>query len=70
MPEKIWNEAARHYNESELATLVLWISMTNVWNRLNVSTRQIAGEWAKSAEARKWVEKAASTRQKATGAAV
>lgn len=70
VPDEIWNEAARHYNESELATLVLRISMTNVWNRLNVSTRQIAGEWAKSAEARKWVEKEAGTRQKATGAAV
>jgi hypothetical protein len=26
--------------------------MTNVWNRLNVTTRQVAGEWAKSEEAR------------------
>jgi hypothetical protein len=30
--------------------------MTNVWNRLYVTTRQVAGEWAKSAEAQKWKE--------------
>lgn len=58
VPDEIWNEAARHYNEQELGTLVLWISMTNAWNRMNVSTRQVAGEWAKSAEAREWAEKA------------
>jgi hypothetical protein len=31
--------------------------MTNVGNRLNAATKQIAGEWMKSAEARNWVEK-------------
>jgi alkylhydroperoxidase family enzyme len=56
VPDKIWNEAARHYNERELASLLLWIGVTNVWNRLNVATRQVAGEWAKSAEAQKWAE--------------
>jgi AhpD family alkylhydroperoxidase len=58
VPDVIWNEAARHYNERELASLVLWIAMTNVWNRLNVATRQVAGEWAKSADAQKWAETA------------
>ena len=56
VPDEIWNEAARHYNERELASLILWIAMTNVWNRLNVATRQVAGEWAKSAEAQRWAE--------------
>src|SRR5574337_477699 len=56
VPDEIWNEAARYYSESELATLVLWISITNVWNRLNVATRQVAGEWAKSAEAKRVLE--------------
>src|SRR5579872_270015 len=56
VPDEIWNEAARHYNEKELAGLILWISMTNVWNRINVTTRQVAGEWAKSAEAQKVAE--------------
>jgi alkylhydroperoxidase family enzyme len=57
VPDDVWNEAKRHYNESQLAAILLHVSMTNVWNRLNVATRQVAGEWAKSADAKKWVEK-------------
>jgi AhpD family alkylhydroperoxidase len=46
VPDEIWNEAARHYDEAELAALVLAIASINVWNRLNVTTRQVAGaEW-------------------------
>ncbi len=56
VPDEIWNEAARHYRERELAALVLAIATINVWNRLNVVTRQVAGEWINSAEAKKWVE--------------
>jgi AhpD family alkylhydroperoxidase len=48
VPDEVWNEAARHFDERALATLILSIAMTNVWNRLNVSTRQVAGEWLKS----------------------
>jgi len=48
VPDAIWNEAARHYDEKQLAALVLSIAIINVWNRLNVSTRQVAGEWIKS----------------------
>src|SRR5262245_19790025 len=60
VPDHIWNEAAKHYDERSLAGLILAISLINVWNRLNVSTRQVAGEWAKSTEAREWLEKAAA----------
>src|ERR1700758_2527149 len=56
VPDDIWEEAARHYDERALAALILAIASINVWNRLNVSTRQVAGEWVKSAEAREWVE--------------
>jgi AhpD family alkylhydroperoxidase len=45
VPDEIWEEAARHYDETALAGLVLAIAGINVWNRLNVSTRQPAGEW-------------------------
>jgi AhpD family alkylhydroperoxidase len=45
VPDEIWNEAARHYDEQELAALILTISTTNVFNRLNVTTRQVAGAW-------------------------
>jgi AhpD family alkylhydroperoxidase len=44
--DEIWDEAARHYDESALAGLVLAIACINVWNRLNVATRQPAGVWA------------------------
>jgi len=62
VPEEIWQEATRPYTELELAARILWIAITNVWNRLNVTTRQVAGEWAKSADARKWVESGSGSR--------
>jgi AhpD family alkylhydroperoxidase len=43
VPDEIWQEAARHYEEKALAALVLAIATTNVFNRLNVTTRQRAG---------------------------
>lgn len=58
VPDDIWDEAAQHYNEQELAVLLLNIAIINVWNRLNVPTKQVAGEWVKSAEAKKWVQEA------------
>lgn len=56
VPDEIWNEAARHYDEKALAALVLSIATINVWNRLNVATAQVAGGWVKSAESRAWIE--------------
>lgn len=56
VPDEIWNEAARHYDERTLGALIVSIATINVWNRLNVATRQVAGEWVKSPEARAWVE--------------
>jgi AhpD family alkylhydroperoxidase len=44
VPDEIWDEAARHYDEKELAALVLWIATVNVFNRVNVATRQVPGE--------------------------
>jgi AhpD family alkylhydroperoxidase len=43
VPDSIWNEAKLYYDEPQLAALVLAIAATNVWNRLNVATRQVAG---------------------------
>ncbi|MFE4573350.1 carboxymuconolactone decarboxylase family protein [Paenibacillus chitinolyticus] len=42
VPDKIFNEAARHFDEAALATLIAGIATANLWNRFNVSTRQIA----------------------------
>ncbi|HVA64056.1 MAG TPA: carboxymuconolactone decarboxylase family protein [Terriglobales bacterium] len=43
VPDVIWDEAARHYDERALAALVIAIAAVNAWNRLNVATRQPAG---------------------------
>ena len=40
--DPIWSEAARHYDEAALAAIVLEIAGINLWNRLNVATRQMA----------------------------
>jgi AhpD family alkylhydroperoxidase len=45
VPDEIWDEAARHYDEQALAALIISIATVNAWNRLNASTRQVAGEW-------------------------
>lgn len=41
--DAVWKEAARHFDERTLAALVLNIGLINLWNRLNVTTRQPAG---------------------------
>lgn len=45
VPDEIWDEAARHFDKKALAALLIYIASTNTWNRLNVATRQVAGEW-------------------------
>lgn len=43
VPDEIWEEAARHYDEQGLSAILIMIATTNLFNRLNASTRQIAG---------------------------
>jgi AhpD family alkylhydroperoxidase len=62
VPDEVWNEAARHYDEPALAALLVQIALINVFNRINVATKQVAGEWVNSAEARKYSETHAATR--------
>jgi AhpD family alkylhydroperoxidase len=45
VPDEIWTRAAEHYDEPALAALVLHVALTNLFNRLNVSTLQPAGDW-------------------------
>jgi AhpD family alkylhydroperoxidase len=45
VPDEVWEEAARHYDDNQLGALVLSIATINTWNRLNAATRQITGEW-------------------------
>ncbi len=45
VPDDVWEEAARHYSEPQLAALVVAIAGINAYNRLNAATRQITGRW-------------------------
>ncbi len=41
--DDVWKDAAAHFSDAELAGLVLCIANINLWTRLNVTTRQVAG---------------------------
>ncbi|OZM81266.1 carboxymuconolactone decarboxylase family protein [Pseudonocardia sp. MH-G8] len=43
VPDVVWDDAARHYDEAELSSLLVSISAINAWNRLNAAVRQPAG---------------------------
>jgi len=60
IPDEVWEQAARHYDESELAALVVTIAAINAWNRINAATRQITGEWVGQ-----WVSQTDPTRHAA-----
>ncbi|MEU3252324.1 carboxymuconolactone decarboxylase family protein [Streptomyces sp. NPDC006997] len=44
--DDVWDGAATHYDETQLAAIVLMVGVTNLFNRLNATTRQTAGSWA------------------------
>jgi AhpD family alkylhydroperoxidase len=44
VPDAVWDAAAAEYDEPQLAALLLCIAQINTWNRLNVATRQVAGQ--------------------------
>ncbi|MGZ4312382.1 MAG: carboxymuconolactone decarboxylase family protein, partial [Solirubrobacteraceae bacterium] len=43
--DEVWEHAASHYDDGQLAVLVLAIAGINAWNRINAATRQVSGEW-------------------------
>ncbi|MGW3601930.1 carboxymuconolactone decarboxylase family protein [Micromonospora sp. NPDC005161] len=45
VPDQLWDLTAKHFDQKELAALLLNIAMTNAFNRLNAPTRQQAGTW-------------------------
>ena len=45
VPDQIWDTAAKHFDQKELAALLLNIAITNAFNRLNAPTRRQAGQW-------------------------
>ena len=50
VPDDVWLNASKHFDEDQLAALVFVISIINFYNRLNVITRQPGGDY----EAGKW----------------
>jgi AhpD family alkylhydroperoxidase len=58
--DEIWEEASRHYDELQLAGLVLTIAGINAWNRINASTQQITGAWVEQ-----WIHRPQPIRQSA-----
>jgi alkylhydroperoxidase AhpD family core domain len=43
--DEVWDNAAKHFDAEQLAALVVTIAGINTWNRLNVITRQPAGDY-------------------------
>jgi AhpD family alkylhydroperoxidase len=43
VPDEVYAAAAEHYDEQQLAALILSIGTINLWNRLNIAVRQEAG---------------------------
>jgi AhpD family alkylhydroperoxidase len=43
--DEIYAAAAEHYDERELATLIFSVGLINLFNRLNLATRQVAGSY-------------------------
>src|SRR5690349_527345 len=43
--DEVWEEAARHWNQVQLAAVVLHIGLVNLWNRVNVATKQEPVDW-------------------------
>ena len=43
--DEAWANAAKHHDEEQLAALVCLIALINTYNRLNVITRQPAGDY-------------------------
>ena len=41
--DEIWNAAAAHFDEQQLSAIILSIAMTNLFNRINHTTRGQAG---------------------------
>lgn len=45
VPDEVWADAAKHYDEKALSALIISIAIINVWNRINVTVRQVAGDF-------------------------
>ena len=54
VPDDVWKEAARHFDEPQLAALVTAIGLINLFNRVNAATRQMSGDWVEQVVAKQY----------------
>jgi len=45
VPDSVWDAVSSHFDETDLAAIVLTIGLTNLYNRVNVTVRQPVGSW-------------------------
>ena len=45
VPDALYDEVRKHFNEKELADLTLAIATINAWNRLAISARTVPGTY-------------------------
>ncbi|GHI05695.1 alkylhydroperoxidase [Streptomyces cellostaticus] len=43
VPDALWDEVADHFDEKQLSALILTISLTNMFNRINTTIKEPAG---------------------------
>ena len=43
VPDQVWHDASKHFDEGAMSALLLTITITNANNRFSISTRQVAG---------------------------
>jgi len=48
VPDQVWAEAAAHFDDEELAQLVMLLATINAWNRIGVGTRMVPESYAAS----------------------
>ncbi|GAA3763009.1 carboxymuconolactone decarboxylase family protein [Streptomyces tremellae] len=49
VPDEVYEKAAAHFDEKELAHLIAAITVINAWNRFGVSTRMVPGHYRPAA---------------------
>ncbi|MEU8028305.1 carboxymuconolactone decarboxylase family protein [Streptomyces sp. NPDC049099] len=45
VPDEVYEKAAKHFEEAELAQLIAGIAVINAWNRFGVTTRAVPGHY-------------------------
>ncbi|MFI6358868.1 carboxymuconolactone decarboxylase family protein [Streptomyces sp. NPDC050743] len=45
VPDEVYEKAAKHFEEAELAQLIAAITVINAWNRFGVTTRAVPGHY-------------------------